>query len=82
MKKKILGAIIVLGLGTLMTGCGNRDVFDTTWEFDNAIILFGEDKIEVEISSWKDYDDTTIQIKSKDGRVYLTDVKNVLMIKE
>lgn len=79
MKKLIIGAII-LG-STLMVGC-NYQMVDTTWNYDKAIITIGEENIEVEVSSWKDYDDTSVQIKSKDGKVYLTDIKNVVMIKE
>lgn len=78
-KKLILGLLLT---STLLVGCGNRQVFDASWKFDKAIILIGDERIEVEIDSWKDYDDTTVQIKAKDGKVYLTDIKNVLMIRE
>ena len=78
-KKLILGLLLI---STLLVGCGNRQVFDTSWKFDKAIIVIGDERIEVEIDSWKDYDDTTVQIKAKDGKVYLTDIKNVLMISE
>lgn len=80
MRKKIIGCMILIS--TLMTGCGNVQIFDTTWSYNKAIILLGDERIEIEVESWKDYEDTTIQIKSKDGKVYLTDIKNVLMISE
>ena len=44
--------------------------------------MIGNESIEVDIESWKDYDDTSIQVKSTDGKVYLTDLKNVLLISE
>lgn len=77
MKRKLL-AIILVSTSLLMVGC-NKQLIDTSWKFDKAIILIGDEKIEVEVETWTDYDDTTIQIKSKDGKVYLTDIKNVLM---
>lgn len=79
MKKKLIATTILLSL--LLTGC-NRQVFDTNWTFTKAKINFGGDIIEIELKSWKDYEDTTIQLIDKDGKVYLTDVKNVLLTNE
>ena len=80
MKKKLILGLILSSI--LLVSCGNRQILDTAWNFDKAIIIIGDEKIEVEVDSWKDYEDTTVQIKTKDGNVYLTDIKNVLMIKE
>lgn len=80
MKKKLLLISLLLS-SILLIGC-NKQILDTTWKFDKAIIVIGDNQIEVDIDSWSDYDDTTIQIKDKDGKVYLTDSKNILMIKE
>lgn len=80
MKKKLILGLILSSI--LLVSCGNRQILDTAWNFDKAIIIIGDEKIEVEVDSWKDYEDTTVQIKTKDGKVYLTDIKNVLMIKE
>lgn len=77
MKKGLILGLLLTSL--LLVGCGNQQVFDTSWRFEKAIIVIGDEKIEVEVDSWKDYQDTTIQIKTKDGKVYLTDIKNVLM---
>lgn len=82
MKKGLVGLVIGIGLYLGLSGCGNRQIIDTSWNYNRAIITLGEEIIEVEVSSWKDFDDTSIQIKSKDGQVYLTDIKNVLLIKE
>lgn len=80
MKKKLI--LIVVILSSLLTGCGNRQIIDTTWKFNKAIIIIGEEKIEVDVETWKDYDDTTVQIKDKNGIKYLTDIKNVILISE
>ncbi|MGG5462914.1 hypothetical protein [Clostridium sp. B9] len=47
--------------------------------FQKAIIFIGNEKIEIDV----DYcyvDDSTTRIESTDGKVYLTDIKNVLLI--
>lgn len=49
--------------------------------FQKAIILIGNEKVEIDV----DYcyvDDSTTRIESKDGKVYLTDTKNVLLISD
>ncbi|EGT3601446.1 hypothetical protein ACV3N8_14780 [Clostridium perfringens] len=49
--------------------------------FQKAIILIGNEKVEIDV----DYcyvDDSTTRIESKDGKVYLTDTKNVLLIRD
>lgn len=80
MKKKLIVATILLSI--FLTGCGNRQVFDTNWTFTKAKIDFGGEIIEIELKSWKDYEDTTVQLVDKNGKVYLTDIKNVLLTNE
>jgi len=64
----------------MLTGCGNRQTFDTKWTFTKATINLGDKTIEVEVDTWKDYtDDTSVQIVAKDGTVFLTDIKNVIL---
>ncbi|MGU8770598.1 hypothetical protein ACV3RY_15330 [Clostridium perfringens] len=49
--------------------------------FQKAIIFIGNEKVEIDV----DYcyvDDSTTRIESKDGKVYLTDTKNVLLISD
>lgn len=82
MKRKILTLCLSTLLSLSLISC-NRQVIDTTWKFNKAIILLGDETIEIEIDSWMDYDeDTSIQIKAKDGTSYLTDLKNVILISE
>jgi len=78
--KKVLLVAALLGVFTL-TGCGNRQVIDTNWTFTKAKIVIGNETIEVNVKSWRDYqNDTQIQIVAEDGTVYLTDKVNVLLI--
>ncbi|WP_410199914.1 hypothetical protein [Clostridium perfringens] len=49
--------------------------------FQKAIFFIGNEKIEIDV----DYcyiDDSTTRIESKDGKVYLTDIKNVVLISD
>ena len=82
MKRKILTLCLLTLLSLSLISC-NRQIIDTTWKFNKAIILLGDKTIEIEIDSWMVYDeDTSIQIKAKDGTSYLTDLKNVILISE
>ena len=65
-----------------LAGCGNRQLIDTKWTFKKAKITIGNEMIEVNVKSWKDYDngDTSVQVVAEDGTVYITYKKNVLLI--
>ena len=72
MKKLIIFAAL---LATL-TGC-NRTIVDTTWAYKYADI---QGIGTVEITSWTDYENSDmIQVKAKDGTVYLTHSVNVVL---
>jgi len=66
----------------IVTGC-NRQIFDTTWRFQKAHIRGISNSNEwttVEIASWKDYaDGDVVQIKTKDGKTYLTHYNNIVL---
>lgn len=72
--KKMLISVSFLSL--LLAGC-NRTIVDTTWAYKYADINgIGT----VEVSSWTDYENSDmIQIKAKDGTVYLTHSANVIL---
>ena len=67
---------------TMFCGC-NKQVFDTTYTFDKAIIsLPNGDIIEGEVQSWKDFDDgDQIQVVI-DGKTYLVHSSQVVMIND
>ncbi|MBQ4523541.1 MAG: hypothetical protein IJA10_11410 [Lachnospiraceae bacterium] len=85
MKKKVLVAILATTIivGGL-TACGNKDMFDTNYTYDRAIIaLPNGEVIEVEIDKWTDYEDgDQLQIIAKDGTVYLTSTLNCILIND
>ena len=81
--KKILAIMLVLGLAlVILTGC-NKQIFDTTYSFDRAIIsLPNGDIIEGKIDSWTDYEDgDQIQVKIN-GTTYLVHSSNIVLIAE
>ena len=75
MKKKIVALLLGLTLAvSTLTGCekGNRDVWDTVYAFDYAIIeLPNGEVVEGEVQSWCDYDGEQLQVKIN-GITYLT----------
>lgn len=85
--KRIICFLLVMGvicaLCFALSGCGNRQMFDTTWTFERAIIFLPDgEKIEGPITSWNDYDNSDmIQVKIGD-KVYLTHSSNIILISE
>ena len=81
--KRVLCSLLISGLGILAVGCGNQQLLDTQYTYNKAIIGFPDGSVkEVEVKKWNDYDDTSIQIISEEGEIYLTDLKNVVLLKE
>lgn len=75
----MLAAILLVVAMMLMflTGC-NRQVIDTTFSYDNAILALPDGSV----ISGKDYDDgDQIQVKI-DGTTYLVHSANIALIKE
>ncbi|MBO5037725.1 MAG: hypothetical protein J6D42_11685 [Clostridia bacterium] len=81
--KKFLIAIILIVTVFASTACGNKQILDTVYTFDRAIISLPDGtKIEGHVEGWKEYDDSdSIQIKI-DGRYYYTHLQNVVLIAE
>ena len=82
MKKKFIIAVLVASCLTL-GGCGNKDLFDTVYNYDYAIIqLPNGEIIEGKVEKWADYEDgDQLQIKI-DGVIYLVHSNNVSLIKK
>lgn len=81
MERKIIALVLGLCIGTCIVGC-NKQVFDTTYSFDRAIIhLPNGEVVEGSVDSWKDFDGDQLQVKI-DGVTYLTHAENVVLIAE
>lgn len=64
----------------LCTGC-NKQIIDTTYTFDKAIMYVGGEWITIDVDSWDDYDDgDQIQVKDTDGNTYLVHSTNITLI--
>lgn len=88
--KKTLFSGLVIATTIFLLSCadsesvsaiGNRQILDTNYTFDKAIIDLHNEVITVEVETWKDYDGEQLQIKAKDGTVYLTSSYNCTLIK-
>lgn len=82
MKKILTATLISILLVATLSGC-NKQILDTTYKFDKAIIsLPNGEIIEGKIDSWTDYEDgDQIQVKIN-GVVYLVHSSDVVLIKE
>lgn len=77
--KKILSILLVL---IMLTGC-NKKIIDLKWHYNKALILLGDEVIEVDISTWNDYEDSDmVEIQAKDGTTYYTHGSNIVLISE
>jgi hypothetical protein len=83
MKKKICLAMLVGLMCVAMSGCGNRQLFDTTYSFEKAILsLPNGEVIEGTVTSWKDYENSDqIQVEIN-GKQYLVHSSNIVLISE
>lgn len=78
----MISAMVVAMLTTafLCTGC-NKQLIDTTYTFDKAIMYVGGEWITIDVDSWKDYKDgDQIQVKSTNGNTYLVHSTNITLI--
>jgi ribosomal protein S1 len=80
MKKKIAIALTAALMTITLSGC-NRQVFDTTFKYDRAIIyLPNGEVIDGKVQSWRDYENSDqIQVKI-DGVTYLVHSSNIVLI--
>ena len=58
----------------------NEDKADE-YKVQRAIIVLGDETIEIEVDNY-DIEDNIVEIKSIDGRVFITDAKNVLLMSD
>ena len=86
MKKKLLifAVITVTALSTLFAACGNKDMFDTVYTYNYAIIRLQDGTIvEGRVQKWTDYEDGDQLQVTIGGVTYLEHSSNVdLMTKK
>lgn len=81
MKRVVLLVIFLVIILVSCTGCYNKQLFDTTYHYDRAIVKLPNGEIvEGRVISWTDFEDgDSIQVKI-DGKIYLTNISNVCLI--
>ena len=80
MKRIIVMLLALMTVVALFAGCGNKDMFDTVYTFDEAIIRLPDGTvISGEVQSWRDYEGDQLQIKI-DGVTYLVHSSQVVLI--
>lgn len=81
MKRWLALALVLIMVVGLLCGC-NIQILDTTYSYERAIVaLPNGETIEGKCSSWKDWDDGTVQVVI-DGKTYYTHSVNVILISE
>ena len=85
--KKVIGIILIMVISLfVLTGCTsgyNKTIIDLNYHFTKCKTWVGNEVIEIEIESWTDFEDgEQIQIKGKDGNVYLVSANNSILINE
>lgn len=81
--KRLAVLLMLAAIIMTMTGCGNMQMFDTTYSFEYAIIeLPNGEVIEGKVQSWMDFEDgDQIQVKI-DGKTYLVHSEDIVLISE
>lgn len=83
MKKKLIATVLALGMVISMSGCGNRQIIDLTYNYKYAVIsLPNGDIVEGAVESWRDYDDGDQLQVTVDGVTYLLHAANVALMTE
>ena len=83
MKKKLIATVLALGMVISMSGCGNRQMINLTYNYKYAVIsLPNGDIVEGAVESWRDYDDGDQLQITVDGVTYLLHAANVALMTE
>lgn len=78
----VLTMVVFLLFVAFLSGCGNMDIWDTTYTFHKAIIsLPNGEVVEGKVDRWVDYESDAVQVVI-DGTTYLTHYSNVVLINE
>lgn len=78
--KKLVAIIFMLVAILCFTSCGNQQIFDTNYTFTKAYVKIGEEWCDLEIKTWRDYEDgEQLQLKLQDGTVLLVHSANCIL---
>ncbi len=81
MNKRILLPLLLIIVLLALTACGNRDIIDTVYTFDRAIIQLPNGEIvEGKVESWRDYEDIEQLQITIDGKIYFVHSNDAVLI--
>lgn len=81
--KKFICVILIMCLITISLVSCNKQMFDTTYSFNYAYVVWPDGKAEkLAIKSWKDFDGDQIQIKTKNDKTYVFHSVNCVLAHE
>ena len=78
---KIFNALSALCISSILTGCGNKDMFDTEKGFNFALESNNEIVSIIGVEKYYDYSGDQVQLITRDGLTILTSVRNTELIK-
>ena len=82
-EKKLLAAILALGMALSLAGCGNRQMIDLTYSYKYAIISLPNGEIvEGKVDSWKDFEDGDQLQITVDDVTYLVHATDAVLMTE
>lgn len=83
MNKKLLAAILALGMALSLAGCGNRQMIGLTYSYKYAIISLPNGEIvEGKVDSWKDFEDGDQLQITVDDVTYLVHATDAVLMTE
>lgn len=65
-----------------LSGCGNKQLLDTHYTFNYAIVQRADGEQLIRIKSWKDYEGEQLQITDVDGKTWLVSSYNTILCTE
>ena len=81
MNKRILLPLLLIFVLIALTACGNRDIFDTVYTFNRAIIKLPNGEIvEGKVELWRDYEDAEQLQITIDGKTYFVHSSDAVLI--
>ncbi|MBR5519900.1 MAG: hypothetical protein IKU55_04205 [Clostridia bacterium] len=81
MKKLFCLLAVLLGIAASLAACGNKQLFDTTYTFNRAVISLPDGTvISGEVDSWTDFAEGDQMQVVIDGTTYLVHSSSIALI--